>query len=103
MTLPPLPAELFSAYGPIPVELVADLKDIETGEPLFGYWDPYQRIIYIRAAMHPATMWATMWHERTHADLCDVGVKLSGNQEEAVANAIAAARVAEMLALSPHP
>lgn len=97
MTLPPLPTTLYSTYGPIPVQITEELKDVDTGEPLFGYWDCYKRVIYVRAHMHPSTLWATLFHEKTHADLCDIGVKLSTNQEEAVCNAIAAARLAEFL------
>ena len=48
--------------------------------------------------MHPVTAWLTLLHERAHADLGEIGIKLSEDQEEAVANAIASARVAEMLA-----
>lgn len=99
MTLTELPEFVFSAVGPIPVQLVEDLKDVQTGEPLFGYWDAYKRVIYVRAGMHPAASWQTLWHERTHADLGDCGVKLTTQQEEIICEAIARARVAEMLAL----
>lgn len=98
MTLPPLPASLFSVYGPIPVEIVEDLKDVDTGDTLFGYWDSYKRIIYIRAGLHPAAAWQTLYHELAHAWLLDIGVKLSYNQEEAVVGAVASARLAELLA-----
>lgn len=98
MTLPPIPETVFHALGPIPVEAVEDLRDVETGETLFGYWDPYKRVIYLRAGMHPVTAWATLWHERTHAELNDIGVKLRTDQEEAICEAVARARVAELLA-----
>lgn len=98
MTLPPLPAELFSTYGPIPVQLVEELSDPQTGEPLFGWWDSFARVIRVRAGLHPAAGWSTLYHEQAHAWIADVGVKLSTNQEECVCNAIASARLAELLA-----
>ena len=98
-TLPPLPATVFSTHGEITVELVEDLRDPEDPTSrLFGYWNAFTRVISIRAGMHPTTMWLTLIHEQTHADLGEIGIKLSEDQEEAVANAIASARVAEMLA-----
>lgn len=97
MTLPPIPPTLFSVYGPIPVEVVEDLSDPQTGEPIFGWWDSFSRVIKIRAHLHPAAALSTLYHEQTHAWLADVGVKLSTNQEESIANAVAAARLAELL------
>lgn len=97
--LPPLPPTVFSTHGEITVQVVEDLRDPEEPkERLFGYWDPFARIISVRSGMHPTAMWLTLTHEQTHADLSDIGVKLSEEQEESVCNAIASARVAEMLA-----
>lgn len=81
------------------MELVDDLRDPEDPTArLFGYWNAFTRVISVRAGMHPTTAWLTLIHEQTHADLSDIGVKLSEEQEESVCNAIASARVAEMLA-----
>ena len=97
--LPPIPASVYSAYGPIVVELVDDLRaPDDPSERLFGFWDPFRRVIQLRANLHPAAAWLTLIHERTHADLSEIGVKLTEDQEEAVCNAIAQARVSEMLA-----
>lgn len=94
--LPPLPADVFNTFGRIPVVLVPNLKD-DVGGDVFGYWDPVAREIRLLAGMAPAQAWLTLWHERTHAELNEIGVELSKDQEEAIVNAIARARVAEML------
>ena len=101
--LPALPTTVFSTHGPLTVELVEDLRDPEnSADRLFGYWNAFTRTISVRAGMHPTTAWLTLIHEQTHADLGEIGVKLSEEQEEAVCNAIASARVAEMLARLPR-
>lgn len=95
--LPPIPCAIYHALGPIPVTLVEDLKD-DDGSSIFGYWDPIAREIQLRKGMAPVTAWLTLWHERTHAELAELGVALSEAQEESICNAIAQARVSEMLA-----
>lgn len=100
MKLPPLPAQVHSALGSIPVLIVANLKD-EDGKDVFGLYDAFARIIRVREGMHPAVMWSTYYHELTHAEIGDIGVALTLDQEEAVCNAIANARVSELLASLP--
>lgn len=96
--LPPLPASVFSLHGPLEVRLVENLRDPEPPhEQLFGFYNAFTRTISVRLGMHPTTMWLTLFHEQTHADIAEIGVALTNDQEEAVCNAIAAARVAEML------
>lgn len=95
-TLPTIPRSVPHILGPIKVLVIPDLKDSEGGN-VFGLWDGFQRVISVRAGMHPTQMWATLFHEQTHADLGDIGVALSVDQEEAICNAVAAARVHEML------
>lgn len=97
MRFPKLPRTIFHPMGAIPVILVADLKD-EDGKDVFGLWDAFTREIRIRSNMRPVNQWSTLWHERTHAELSEIGIALSTDQEECVCNAIANARVAEMLA-----
>ena len=97
--LPPLPASVFSVHGPIEVRVIDDLRDpADATERLFGYWDAFARVISVRAGMHPTAMWLTLLHEATHADLSEIGVKLTEDQEEAVCERIASARLAAMLA-----
>jgi Zn-dependent peptidase ImmA (M78 family) len=67
-------------------------------EALFGYWNPMLRVILIRTGMDPAATLQTLWHERVHMILSDAGVKLRQKDEEAVADSIATAIVAELLA-----
>jgi hypothetical protein len=95
--LPEIPAEVWSPYGPIPVVQVPDLKS-DDGESCFGLWNPLDRIISIRQGMKLEVAWLTLWHERTHADLEEIGVRLTEDQVESVCNRIAESRVQEMLA-----
>ena len=98
MKLPPIPASVFSIHGPIAVEIVEDLRDPEPPyERLFGHFNGFLRLIQIRAGMHHTAMWLTLEHERAHADIAEIGIQVSTDQEEAIVNAIAAARVAEMI------
>jgi hypothetical protein len=101
-TLPPLPATVLTAHGDVAVVLVDDLRDPDDAtKTLFGYWDPYKRTISIRVGMHPTAAWLTLFHEKTHADLSEIGVTLTEEHEEVVANAIAGARLAELLESLP--
>lgn len=96
--LPPIPSSVFSEFGPITVLIVEDLRaPDDPNERLFGYWDAFTRTISVRAGMHPVASWLTLLHEKAHAELGEVGVKLSEDQEEAACNALARARLAEML------
>lgn len=95
--LPPLPDEIYHPLGPIPVRIVDNLKD-DDGKDIFGYWDPYAREIQLRGGMHATAGWLTLEHETAHAYLSEIGIALSTDQEEAIVNAIAAIRVAQMLA-----
>lgn len=97
MKLPKLPRFVYHPMGNLPVILVKDLKD-EDGKDVFGLWDPFVREIRIRSNMLRVNQWSTLFHERTHADLADIGIVLSTDQEEAICNAIANCRVQEMLA-----
>jgi hypothetical protein len=98
-TLPPLPASVITAHGDVAVVVVEKLHAPEDPtEPLFGYWDGFSRTISIRAGLHPTAAWLTLFHEQTHADLSEVGVKIPPELEEVVANAIAAARLTALRA-----
>ena len=96
--LPPLPATAFHPLGPIPVTLVDDLRaPDDPNERLYGYWNAFARTISIRRDLHPVQAWCTFYHELTHAWLSDIGVKLPEEHEEAICEAIARARVAELI------
>lgn len=98
-TLPPLPTSVWSVFGPVPVTVVPDLRDEKDGI-LFGRVLYFTRRIEIRAEMSLVTQWQTLEHERVHLALFDAGARLSltNEQEEAVCDSLATARVAEMLA-----
>jgi hypothetical protein len=99
LALPPLPSSVLTAHGPVAVLIVEDLRDpADATDKLFGYWDPFARVISIRAGLHPTAAWLTLFHERTHADLSEVGIKLAEETEEVICNALAAARLAELWA-----
>lgn len=99
--LPPLPSSVLTAHGSVEVRIVEELRAPDDGEALFGYWDAFRRVISIRAGLHPTAGWLTLYHEKTHADLSEVGVKIPPELEEVIANAISAARLAELLESLP--
>jgi hypothetical protein len=72
-------------------------------KPLFGYWEPFSRVISIRAGLHPTAAWLTFYHEKTHADIYEIGVVITEDAEEAICNANAAARLAELRATLEKP
>jgi hypothetical protein len=97
MTLSALPTEAFSLLGPVPIVLCDLAGDAEAGEGTFGLWSAVRRDIKIRADLTVIAALHTFYHEQTHCWLWDAGVRLSDEQEEAVCDAIATARVAEQL------
>ena len=100
--LPPIPPTVLTTHGEVVVEIVGDLRDPDDpNKTLFGYWDPYRRVISLRSGMHPTAAWLTLYHEKTHADLSEIGVTLSEEHEEVVCNAVAAARLAELMESLP--
>lgn len=88
--VPALPAFVHTALGPIPVERVSELKDVETGEELFGYVNLHLRRISIRTELDPRAAWATLFHEQVHLWLHDAGLEL-GKDEERVCDVIGTA------------
>lgn len=102
--LPPLPVSVLTTHGEVAVVIVAGLSDPDDPNlPLYGYWDCFARTISIRAGMHPTAAWLTLFHEKTHADLSEIGVALAEEAEEVICNAIAAARLAELRATLEPP
>lgn len=95
--LPPLPKKVFGLIGPIKVRLVSGLKS-KSGDELFGLANLGHRTISIDTDQCFVQQWQTLFHERTHFVLMEAGVQLTHDQAEAVCDATATARVAEMLA-----
>lgn len=100
--LPPLPKEVHSTLGSIPVERHATLATEGQPEENMGDVNFLTRIIRISTKLAPVAAWHTLEHERTHLALWDAGVVLPHETEELICDVIATARVAEMVArLSP--
>jgi len=95
--LPPLPTELFSVLGPLPIETL-DAQRAKEGEML-GVFNAEHRTIGVADIAHEMR-WATLWHEATHVALYDSGVNnaLTEEQAEMVCDAMGAYLTAMMRA-----
>lgn len=98
MTLPEIPASVFTPIGQVPVELVPDLKD-QDGDECLGTWNYGERKLRLRPGQSPAALWQTLFHEKVHMWLSDSGVStfLTDKQEEAICDCLSSALLAEML------
>lgn len=85
--LPPLPSSVYSILGPVPVQLVPDLKDSE-GSELLGKWCPDEWCIKLLSTAVPLTQWVTLYHEWLHVAAWDAGIGLKEEQEERVCDAL---------------
>lgn len=94
---PTFPGSVWSALGPVRVEVVKKLKTKKKKKALMGLWNPVARTIYIREGMHPKAMLATLAHEWVHVILWDSGVSLSKKGEEAVCDALSVGIIADLL------
>jgi hypothetical protein len=94
--LPPLPKRMHTVHGWVPVVRTASKKILDDGD--FGCWDAHLRIIYVRTGLHLTACWLTAFHEQCHANLDDLAPAMNYETIEVVCNAVAAARLAELLA-----
>jgi len=94
--LPPLATTIPSVLGLVPVTRESGLRMRETGSRCLGIWRSAQREVAIEADAALVAAWHTYWHEWAHIVLYDAGVALK-KHEERVCDAIATARVREML------
>lgn len=95
--LPPIPASAPSVLGAIPILRVVGLKDSNEKDCL-GLWLIKTREIHMETNLALAAAWHTLWHEWTHAMLWDAGITgLTSAIEERLCDALASARVREML------
>lgn len=100
---PPIPKTVRGAGGPIRVKLV-DAIEPDAGKAAgdnsqtFGIWEGHKRLIRIVANLDPAFQWSVLFHELVHASLFDSGLTnlMTHENEEALADAISTARIAEM-------
>ena len=97
--LPPLPSQVPSQLGPIPIVWVDSLTD-EHGRPLAGGYHSMRRTIYLRRSITSRRMQHYVaHHERCHAVLLDGGLDniIPSAMVQAICDAFAQDRVAEML------
>ena len=94
--LPPLPTTLPSIVGPVPLTRVSDLRD-KKNDGCYGIWRADVRDVRLEADMSLTTAWLTYWHEWAHIVFWDAGVRLDKEVEERIVDALAIARVREML------
>jgi hypothetical protein len=69
MSLPKLPAAVFSHLGPVAVERVPKVDDADS----LGECDFHARRIKVKTGVTPMVEWATLGHEMMHAVVCDAG------------------------------
>lgn len=94
--LPPLPSSIRSPLGQVPVVVVADLQCND--EPALGCFDVEQRRIAIKDSVPLIVQWQALFHEEVHLILWDSGHSTHDAAEEGIADAIATARAADLLA-----
>jgi hypothetical protein len=96
MGLPPVPHFVVSQLGPTPVLMVHNLRCM--GTPALGCFIGHIHTIFLKDSMPLNVAWQTLEHEKVHMILWDAGHTLPEDKEDAIADAIGANRVAEMLA-----
>jgi hypothetical protein len=94
--LPPIPATIPSVLGDVPVTCVVDLRNLRD-EACFGIWRSAQRDVRLEVNMSSITAWQTYWHEWAHILLWDASIDVSEELAERLCDALATARVREML------
>lgn len=99
--LPPIPKTVHTAMGEVKVEQV---KKVDKEDSL-GEYNIDLRVIRVKKGLEKVQKHQTVFHEWVHVVLTDAGVAdvLDSSQEEAVCNAIATARVNELLARLENP
>lgn len=95
--MPPLPSEVHSSLGPLPVSLSDTLSEKEGA---VGIVDLRTRSIRIDSGCNGEARWQTLFHELTHVALYDGGATdaLTREQEELVCNAVGSFLAAMMKA-----
>lgn len=95
---PPIPRQVSTPLGPIPVVIVDSLRD-DQGRLLDGGYHTSRRTIYIRRGIESRTrQWQVLRHEECHVALDDSGLAnlIPTQTIQALCDAFASARVAEM-------
>lgn len=101
--LPPLPAGIVLAGGPVVIQRVSPKALSEVAGDALGYATEAPRRILLRDDLDPLTMWRVFGHELTHLALFDSGVSRAMRSvdpdrhwHEAVCDAMGLALVAAM-------
>lgn len=105
-TLPPIPTEVISQLGPVPVLWVDSLTNGE-GRSMSGGFHTLRRTIFLKRDLqkNPTVAWVVLVHEQCHVWSIDSGVaaQVPPDVMQAICDAQAAYRVAEMLQSSRKP
>ena len=97
---PPIPKVMKCPGGDVAVTLATKAKMQEVsdpGEEVLGYYHERDRYVMILKSLSAEQKWRVYWHEWAHVLLEDSGIAngLTLELEEALADAIAAARMRE--------
>jgi hypothetical protein len=103
--LPPIPRVVIGILGPIKVRRVRNLCD-ENGRECGGLWYAEERVIHLALGQTRERAYYWLYHEHAHATFDDFDVRFPGKRdshgdnvlEERACNAVASARLAELLA-----
>lgn len=100
--VPPIPRSVPSQLGPVPVLIVDSILSRDSTLDLMGGFDLWRRRIYLKRQLGPVQMWQVLYHEVCHVWMFDSGLRqvTPTALEEAICDASATARVAELL--QPH-
>lgn len=102
MVLPPLPDAVATQLGPVQVVVSRKIKARinKKKRRLFGRYRSVERVIEISAEASPIGQWQALFHEWVHVVMSDVGLHnaFTDEQQEVIADVIATARAAELLA-----
>ena len=93
--LPPIPRSITLPCGA--VRVVRMKNPAIAGKRIAGCNDWGKRRIVLDNGLGSTASWLTLEHEKVHAILADAGIILPKKHVEDVCNAIAAAKVAEMV------
>lgn len=98
--LPPIPTQVISMMGPVPVLWVDSLVNGE-GKPMSGGFHTIRRTIFLKNDLkkNATVAWLVLIHEQCHVWSLDSGVAdlIAPETMQALCDANAAYRVAEML------
>lgn len=98
-----IPRSIPSQLGPVPVVVVDSIMGADSTLNLMGGFDPIRRVIYLKREQAPVQKLHTLFHEGCHVWSFDAGLRQLVHPQlmQAICDASASARIAEILALNP--